>query len=587
MELLQKVIAQAHLFDVPAKDAVTMLLTLGGRIPIENRTPALAPFDRTIFDLLPGSVRLTPTPANNGENLHLYLNWLGRLHIRRICDEPIDYGGEREIQIGYLALEPDILKKASAAADQVNHQEGLVRRELDRVLTEEERAGQLPALLDAIEDSVRHVEAICFYVDDRLYAVMERGTNLITTRKRTGLIDELRSKPVATWRSADRLAIVAMRALFLSGRSIRFEEFNSIELTARRLQQLLHRLGAVYAEAHSVRFKPPSHPFELGRKVGELAQALDSANWLRYRVVSGITFGKHEHCVRLTSDQRIDRIMRTCLEQMRSRWHCTETDDPQFFFSEVANGAIEATCQKQRTGSGDDGKPATTPLERLIEDVVSSAVLCTSADYGMSSSLRRPHEVVGHERDALPTLLMELTPKDFYCCIVGSSFLSRRFGSRLTNDVFRAVQARMQFNRWHFIVGNLPRDAISDDRHYFYPPTMPDLAEWVDQFHAGHIRAAVRHSIRSPGPEILDFPLRISGHEFRGFYDVRVVRIEGAPFTIEDLRLVRAHNAWMGHIWRTILARCADVTGKQLVEITGFENGNGAILETDSLSKIA
>jgi hypothetical protein len=35
------------------------------------------------------------------------------------------------------------------------------------------------------------------------------------------------------------------------------------------------------------------------------------------------------------------------------------------------------------------------------------------------------------------------------------------------------------------------------------------------------------------------------------------------------------------------LARCADVAGKQQVEITGFENGNGAILETDSVSKIA
>jgi hypothetical protein len=43
----------------------------------------------------------------------------------------------------------------------------------------------------------------------------------------------------------------------------------------------------------------------------------------------------------------------------------------------------------------------------------------------------------------------------------------------------------------------------------------------------------------------------------------------------------------MGHIWRTILARCANVAGKQRVEITGFENGNGAILGTDSLSKIA
>jgi hypothetical protein len=201
--------------------------------------------------------------------------------------------------------------------------------------------------------------------------------------------------------------------------------------------------------------------------------------------------------------------------------------------------------------------------------------------------LRRPGALIGHPADALPELVAALTPKDFFCCIVGTAVLSRRFGSRLTSDVFRAVQARMQFNRWHFIVGNFPRNAVPDDRHYFYPPTMPDLAEWVDQFHGGHIRAAVRYSIRSPGPEILETPLQISGHGFRGFYDVRVVRIDGTPFAVEDLRLVRAHNAWMGQIWRTILARCADVMVRQQLEIAGFENGNGAVLDADMLSAIA
>jgi hypothetical protein len=118
-------------------------------------------------------------------------------------------------------------------------------------------------------------------------------------------------------------------------------------------------------------------------------------------------------------------------------------------------------------------------------------------------------------------------------------------------------------------------------------PTMPDMAEWVDQFHAGHVRAAVRYSIRSPGPEILDVPLRISGHEFRGFYDVRVVRIEDVPFTIEDLKVVRAHSVWMGHIWRAILARCADAAVRDHLHIPGFENGCGAVIEEEGVSAIA
>ena len=245
MELLGKIVSSASLFAVPARDAVRMLLTFGDRVPIENRVASLAAFDKEVFDLLPASVRLTREPAGtpDHEDLRLYFNTLGRLHIRRACEDPLDYGLEQIVPIGYLALEPETLRQAAAAAEQARREEALLRREFDDALFEAERAGSLAALLDAIEDSVRHVEAVCFYVDDRLYAVMERGTNLVTTRKRPGLIEELRDNPVLAWRSADRLAIAALRALFLSGRSIRFEEFNAVELTARRLRQFLHGLG--------------------------------------------------------------------------------------------------------------------------------------------------------------------------------------------------------------------------------------------------------------------------------------------------------------------------------------------------------
>ena len=592
MELLGKIVSSASLFAVPARDAVRTLLTFGDRVPIENRVVSLAAFDKEVFDLLPASVRLTREPAGrpDHEDLRLYFNALGRLHIRRACEDPVDYGLEQVIPVGYLALEPETLRQAAAAAEQARREEALLRREFDDALFEAERAGSLAALLDAIEDSVRHVEAVCFYVDDRLYAVMERGTNLVTTRKRPGLIEELRENPVLTWRSADRLAIAALRALFLSGRSIRFEEFNAVELTARRLRQFLHGLGALYSSTHSAFFEPSPHPFELGRQVGELAPTVNGGKWLRYRRVNGITFQKQEHCVRAAPEQKTERAIEASFQLMRSKWNCRETDDPRLFFTAAAEAAIEATCLELRS-RGEAGEPggqcATTTLERLIEDVVGSAVQRTNAEYGMSSSLRRPGQLLVDDPDALPGVVAALTPKDFFCCMVGSSYLARQFGPRLSGDVFRAVQARMQFNRWHFMPGNLPRNAVPGNRHYLYPPTMPDMAEWVDQFHGGHVRAAVRYSIRSPGPEILDAPLRISGHEFRGFYDVRVVRIEGAPFGIEDLKIVRAHSIWLGHIWRTILARCADPAVREQLHIPGFENGYGAVLAADDFSAIA
>lgn len=220
----------------------------------------------------------------------------------------------------------------------------------------------------------------------------------------------------------------------------------------------------------------------------------------------------------------------------------------------------------------------------MIEDIVVSAVRATGADYGMSSSLRRPGALFVDKAENLGAVIGALTPKDFYCCIVGTDELRRRFGERLSGDVFRAVQARMQFNRWHFIAGNLPRHLVAEDRHYFYPPALPDLAEWVDQFHAGHIRAAVRYSVRSPGPEIIDTPLEISGHEFRGFYDVRVVRIGEKPFDLQDLAIVRNHSLWMGYVWRTILANCLDPIVRGQLHIGGFANGHGAVLTMAELA---
>ncbi len=590
IELLQAVIAQSPPSKLPAKDAIAALLTFGRRVPLELRIPSLAPFDGCVFEAVSRSqtVKITSDPATAAgvENLRVYFNVLGRLHLRPLADDVVDYGLDEVVEVGHLALSPQIVAQARAHARTIRAEEMQLRALLDRVLCEAEHDGSLKGLLDEIDDSVRHVEAVCFYADDRLYAVMERVTNLVATRKGPGLIDLLRRAPVAQWRSSDRLAMVALRALFLSGASVRFEEFNSIELTAKRLFECLHRLGSSYSTALQIPFEPPVHPFDLGRAIGALAERARTRSWVRYRRVSGITFQKQEHCIQLAADSASDRILQASFRALRCKWPCEAPDLARAFFTTIAQDAIEATCfDSERKPAGPAPHAgAASALERLIEDIVVSAVRATGADYGMSSSLRRPGALFVDKAEDLGAAIGALTPKHFYCCIVGTDELRRRFGERLNGDVFRAVQARMQFNRWHFIAGNLPRHLVADDRHYFYPPVLPDLAEWVDQFHAGHIRAAVRYSARSPGPEIVDTPLEISGHEFRGFYDVRVVRVGEKPFDLRDLAILRTHSLWMGHVWRTILANCLDPIVRAQLHIAGFANGHGAVLTTAEIA---
>lgn len=106
MELLHKIVSHASLFTVPATDAVRMLLTFGDRTPIQNRVMSLAAFDKAVFDMVPVSAHLTAEPAGNPdhEDLRLYFNGLGRLHIRRASDDPVEYGMEPNLPIGYLAV---------------------------------------------------------------------------------------------------------------------------------------------------------------------------------------------------------------------------------------------------------------------------------------------------------------------------------------------------------------------------------------------------------------------------------------------------------------------------------------------------
>jgi hypothetical protein len=186
IELLQSVISQSPPSKLTAKDTIAALLTFGGRVPIELRRPSLASFDERVFEALPRSetVKITSEPetAAGVENLRVYFNVLGRLHLRPLAENVVDYGLDEVIEIGHLALPPQIVAHARAHARIISLEEMQLRALLDRVLFEAENDGSLIGLLDEIDDSVRHVEAVCFYADDCLYAVMERFTNLVATR---------------------------------------------------------------------------------------------------------------------------------------------------------------------------------------------------------------------------------------------------------------------------------------------------------------------------------------------------------------------------------------------------------------------
>jgi hypothetical protein len=90
--------------------------------------------------------------------------------------------------------------------------------------------------------------------------------------------------------------------------------------------------------------------------------------------------------------------------------------------------------------------------------------------------------------------------------------------------------------------------------------------------HAGHARANVKYSVRAPGPDMSMPPLRIAIQTYRGFYDVRVVRMEGSEFTTEEMLRTRHRTLWVGQLVAVLVAHAEARSGKRHV-ISGFRPG--------------
>jgi hypothetical protein len=583
-----------RIFRESAADAIERLLTLDGRIPSADRVQSLAHLDLEILKALRKrrSTRLSKISQelDDCEVFRIYYNLLGRLHIKPASDTMVDYGLEDNVEIGFVTVPGSDVTQAYRLAAKVDEAEEPFRVRLDAALDSAHASGGLGEIIAGAIDAVQHVEAVCLYVDDEIFSTMERFTNLVTTRRGAGILNELTQQPLTAWRPAHRLLVGALHMLYQSGSSIRFEEFNGSELSARRLFSRLSELGAGYCIAIGMRKQePPQAPFELGRWVGDLTKRMQNRSWVRYRRTNGLTFQKREE-LRPPSGPSEDAVsLPARLIELHRSWcaHASPAAPREMLLYELAEHAIDDALHRPPAGNGstDAEVPDKTKLEVLIEEIVASAVTATVADYGMSSSIRRPGCLFGSTSLEVQHSVLSLTPKDFFCCIVATQQLHRSYGQKLERDVFRAVQARMQFNRWHFIAGNLPRHVVPEDRHYFYPPIMPDLAEWSDQFHSGHTRAGVRFAVRAPGPDIGCPPLTISGIDFRAFYDVRTVRIAGPTFNLRDLTTVRAHCLWLGEIWHRVIARCKKVAeARSALTFLSFVNGKGLVLGTsDSL----
>lgn len=576
---LSHYVQEHHTHHRSAKQTARFVMTHGFRYPEAEAIESLGMFDRAAYDVL--DEHDTPIVASlpegsAAESVWMAVNALGRLHIRSLGAPRPTYGeadDDRWVEIGFAHLGAPAMAEIAARVAGAEARErvafALVKAALDAV----HERGALAAVVDEVNDHVEHVESVCFYLGDRFFGLIDRFVNLIDSKAGKGFLPPLRTKPYAMWTDDEVLMVAALHALFLSGRAVRFEEFNGVTLSADALLRKLDGLLAAYDRADGRDPAPPlTQLFEHARSVRERTLMAVGKPWLRYRWIYGLTFQKKERVLRPTAP-RSERPAHIAEFGEDYRRLVAQPDDQapeHVFFTQLACSYLAQDLV---------GKPFQVPgsaacgwLAYLMEQIVGSAVLASRSDYGMSSSLRDLHALVDYDEAALVAKIHKLTPAHFFTC-----FVSNDFGSRIDQEtatmIASSVQRRMMFNRWHFIPGNFDREIIAPARHWYYPPLIPDIAIHSDMHRGGHTRAMVKYSVRTPGPDMGRPALQIGNQRYRGFYDVRVVRMEGEPFSTDDLLQVRRRTLWLESVYAVLVAHLQGVAAEPF-PIRGFQVGS-------------
>lgn len=496
--------------------------------------------------------------------------------------------------LGWLRVPADALDVAEEEARAAAVREDAEFREIDAILDSWVTTGELDARLALIADWVERVETVYVLIGRDVFSKSDAGSNTLT---REGLVTKLRQRQPETWRRSDRLFVVAAHCLFSTGRSVRFEEFNGRQLSATRLRDHLTNRYAAYSAA-AVQVPADLHGLpllDLAERIRDLMTEVDAADAMRYRRINGMTFVKNEHVVAGPPPRDPQRMPDLIAEHGETRLGVPSTGRPRDDLRAMTDAAADLDASGLATTGLDTSGLATTGLEagglgttdlgatgaegdpdgsangalgELLATIVLSAIERTDSDYGMSSSFR---DILRLRADGPgdPSEVLTMKKNDFFCCCLPHTTRMGGLPDEETVPILWRAAQRMMYNRWHFIPGEFDRASIPANRHYFFPPQVPDIAEHAEHHHGGHIASRVRYSIRAPGPQVWRPPFEIFGHALRGCYDIRLVRMEGPAYTMAELYEAVRHCSLVDAFWRTLADRVA--RGAPVPPIAGFD----------------
>jgi hypothetical protein len=565
--------------DEPAYVGLVRLITLGGRLPYQAGVDALTARDLAVLRQVLGDESLRLDPLDDANQLSDadssdgsdHIDGAdppspGKLLVRQSPQGRISFmdsaaAGEAEgSTVAQLTVTPPMMERVAEDVLAWEIAERAEQADLDRILRHWADLGVLADRVREVADWVDRVETVLLYIGDQTYSRSDAGTS---TLLRDGRLSRLAQSALDDWPVADRLFVAAAHLLFTAGRSIRFEEFNGRQFSATALRSWLVATWRRYA--HATGTPAPAQlagrPLEtLAKEVGELSEAVNRSDWIRFRRVAGPTFAKTEALAELPPIRRSHAALPTPIRRFAE--HVTgDPPDPEL----PAEAAVAVVVDALLAGPAED---VDRGLGGLLATIVRSAVVDLDADYAMSSAVRDIRRLAPVEGRRVAGIL-DLRKPDFFCCVIPHPQRLADWAEADLGRVLWLVAQRMQYNRWHFAPGNFERAEVPRQRHYFFPPVLPDLAEFSDLWHGGHITAEVRYSVRAPGVQLWREALDVGGNAHRGCFDIRAVRMHGTPFRRKQLWTAVRYSGLVDALWRRVAARVND--GWPVPPITGFD----------------
>ncbi|MFG2223433.1 hypothetical protein [Streptomyces sp. NPDC048644] len=461
--------------------------------------------------------------------------------------KPGELGESAPEPLAWMRVPPEVLDMVDEEARSAQAREAAAFHEVDAILRSWEDKGELDHRLIRLADWVERVETVYIFVGREVFSKSDAGSNTLT---REGRLSNLRQRPVETWHRADRLFVVLAHCLFNSGRSVRFEEFNGVQLSATGLRQYLLDRHAHYCAAIG---RPPHNPggmplLDLADEVRALQSEVDRhSHLMRYRRINGLTFAKNEYLTDFPQPRDPHALPELIARHGRAHLGVEPTGRVR---DDLRSLAVAAILRDAQTAADDGPRAGHGAVGELLAALVLSAVHATDSDYGMSSSVRDLARLRGAGPGG-PDGVLELKKADFLCCCLPHPTRMAGDGDETARILWRAAQ-RMMYNRWHFAPGEFDREAIPEKRHYFFPPQVPDITEHAEHHHGGHTASRVRFSIRAPGAQAWHPPFTVFGHGFRGCYDIRLVRTDRPAYTLRELQEAVRHCSLVDELWRTL-----------------------------------